>query len=88
MKSDNNFVSWVGSGFAGVFTYLQVDEVMKWISLVLTIVSVVVSIAYNLYKWYQRAKADGKITKEEIKEGIDIINTGTDNFKDKLDKRK
>ena len=66
MKSDNNVVAWAGSGFAGVFTALQVDDILKWISLGLTIISVLVSISYNLYKWYQRAKADGKITKEEI----------------------
>ena len=87
MKSDNNIVSWGASGFAGIFTAIQVDDVLKWISLGLTIVSVLISISYNLYKWWQRAKADGKITKEEIKEGIDIVNTGTDNFKDKLQKK-
>lgn len=87
MKSDNNVVSWVGSGFAGIFTAVQVDDILKWVSLALTIISVLVSISYNLYKWYQRAKADGKITKEEVKEGVDIIRTGTDGFKDKLNKR-
>ena len=30
----------------------------------------------KLYNWYKKAKADGKITKDEVKEGVGIITEG------------
>lgn len=78
MKSDNNIVSWFGTTFATIFTAIQMDELLKWISLGLTIISVIVSISYNIYKWYKRATADKRITAEEVGELIEIINDNGD----------
>lgn len=78
MKSDKNIVGWVGSGVAGVFTALQENPVIQVISFCLTILSVLVSLAYTLWKWYRRAKADKKITEEEVEEGLQIIKDHTD----------
>lgn len=78
MKSDKNIVGWVGSGIAGILTTLQENPVIQIISFCLTILSVLVSLAYTLWKWYRRAKADKKITDEEIEEGLTIIKDHTD----------
>ena len=82
MKSDNNLVSWVGSGFAGIFTAIQENPVIQTISFILTIVSVLVSLAFNIYKWYKNAKADKRITEDEVDELIEIVG----NHGDKLTK--
>ena len=78
MKSDRNIVGWVCSGVAGVFTTLQENPVIQVISFCLTILSVLVSLAYTLWKWYRKAKADKKITEEEIEEGLKIVKDHTD----------
>lgn len=70
--------------YAGVA--IQTDVVFQWIQLGLAIACSLVLLAYRLWKWYKEASKDGKIDKEEIKEGLDIISDGIDDMKDKLDK--
>ena len=50
------------------------------VGLLITIVS---SIIIPLIKWWKKSKADGKITDEEIQEGIEIIENGVKELKDK-----
>lgn len=65
------------------------NEVLETISLILTIIGAVITlIVVPLLNWYNRVKADGKITKEEIKEGIEIISEGTKEVADKIDDKK
>lgn len=83
----DNVFSIIGNSVAVVFTAIQTNEILQYISLGLTIFSVCVTIAYNIYKWYKKASADGKITEEEIKEGVDIIKDGINEAKDQIDKK-
>ena len=80
---DNNIISWIGSGITCVTGALSTNEVLQIMLTVLGIISAIVSLAFNIYVWYRNAKADGKITKEEIAEVTDIINTGVKDIKDK-----
>ena len=51
----------------------QVNELFQLIQVIAGVVSALFAIAYTIYKWYNKAKADGKITSQEIKElGEDI----------------
>lgn len=54
-------------------TLIQTKEVFQVVSLIITCLSFAVSIAYTIYKWYKKAKADGKITVDEVKEVIENI---------------
>lgn len=65
---------------------IQDNPVFQWIQLILAIVASLVLIAYRLWKWWKEASKDGKIDKEEIKEGLDIISDGIDDVKNKLNK--
>lgn len=56
----------------------QGEELLSYIQLGLGVIATLLSIAYSIYKWWKKASADGKITKEEIK---DL----SDDLKDKLD---
>lgn len=72
MKNDNplNY----GMNILGFcFTAVQTDRLLSYISLALTILATIVSIAFTIYKWYNKAKADGKITKDEIDDLIDEL---------------
>lgn len=56
----------------------QGQELLSYIQLGLGILATIISIAFSVWKWWKKASADGKITKDEIKEL-------SDELKDKLD---
>ena len=77
----------VGTLFGVVGTATQTNEVLQTISLVITIIGATITyILVPIIAWWTKAKKDGKITKEEIKEGIEIIDTGIKKVKDEEDK--
>ena len=82
MKKDNIIVSWLANGFGVIFTAVQNNEILQYISLALTIIATGTSIAFTIWKWYVKAKEDGKITVEEIE---DLQNKINNNLKNKED---
>ena len=79
----------IGTALSAVGTGLQTNEVLQTISLVITIIGGLITfIIVPLVNWYKNAKKDGKIDKEELKNGVDIIVEGSEKLKDKIDKKK
>ena len=66
---------WVCSAFNGIMTAMQTEETLRIICLVLTAISTLVSIITSVVVWYKKAKADGKITQEEL---LDLLDIGKD----------
>lgn len=66
-----------------MLTIAQSNETFQIVELVMSILVSVIILAYRLWKWWKEAKKDGKITKEEIEDGVDIIVDGVDEIKDK-----
>ena len=73
MKNSNG-ASYGADILGAVFTAIQTDATLQIVSLVLTIIATAFSIAFTIYKWWKSAKADGKITKEELEDLFDEIN--------------
>lgn len=71
MKHD--YLSWIGSVFGTILTAIQSDVIFQYISLALTILSTLIAISYTIWKWWRKAKEDGKIDEEEIKDLGDQI---------------
>ena len=69
-------------------TGIQTNELLQTISLVLTIIGTVITIVMALLNWWNRSKKDGKIDKEEAKEGLDIVMGGVEQIQDELGKDK
>lgn len=82
MNDEKGLVAWLSSGIAMVFTSVQPDVVLQYVSLALTIISVLVSVAFSLWRWWKEAKKDGKLTDEEIEEGLKIISKGVEDMKE------
>ena len=79
----------VGTALSATGTAIQPNEVLQTISLIITILGAIISmIVLPLLTWYKNAKKDGKITKEEIKEGIDKRQEGIEGVKNTLDDKK
>lgn len=80
MKS-KEFVSYGSNIIAMIFTAVQPDEILQYVSLGLTIIATLFSIGFTIYNWWNKASADGKITKEEVEE----LKNDLQNKKDKED---
>lgn len=80
----NNIPSWIASGVTTLIGATSVEEVARVALLIIGILSGLFSLAYNIYCWYKKANADGKITKEELQEGAQIIKDAGDELKDKI----
>lgn len=79
-------VDYVSNGVALMSTALQSEHTFQIISLVLTCLATAFSLAFTLYKWYKTAKADGKITKDEIVEGVEIVKEHVEKINDTIKK--
>lgn len=66
MKED--IIGSSGSTGMWILTAIQTNETWQLVQIILSCVVSAVTIAYILWKWWKKAKADGKITAEEIEE--------------------
>lgn len=80
------------SGGLNIFTYIfammQTNQVFQTIEVILAILTSLVLIAYRIWRWWKEANADGKVTKEELKDGINILIDGSKEIHDKIKKGK
>ena len=74
----------VGTSVSAVGTGMQTNELLQTISLILTILGTIITISMALVNWWKNAKKDGKITKDEIKDAVDIIKDGAESIQDTL----
>ena len=86
MKMKNNPVEWIGCGIATILTAIQTEHVFQIISLVLTCIATLVTLAFTIWKWWKNAKADGKIDKDELEELGNIVTDGAKEIKESLKK--
>ena len=75
----------VGTSVSATGTALQTNEVLSTISIVITIIGGLITIVMALVNWYNNAKKDGKIDKDEINEAANIIKHGAEDIKQALD---
>ena len=73
MHPNEGVVPGVLNTIAAVSTITQTNEVLQVVQIAITCIAAAVSLAYTLWKWYKKAKEDGKIDKKEQEECIDII---------------
>lgn len=77
---------------SGIGAGLSLEQLQEIISIICTcigaIIVLITSVIIPLVKWYKKSKEDGKITKEELEEGKEIISNGVETIKDSLDKKK
>lgn len=74
----DNLLEILSIGVQSIFTAIQTDEVLRRISFGITLVSFIITISCNIYKWWRNSKKDGKITMDEVDELVDIVKDGSD----------
>ena len=80
----DNILSAIGSVSSWVLTMAQTNEAFQLIMLILSILSTLFTRAFTFYKWYNKAKEDGKITKDEIEDLTKDISEALKNKEDKI----
>lgn len=79
----------IGTILSAIGTSLQTNELLETISLIITIIGGIITfIIMPLINWYKNAKKDGKIDKDELKDGINIIVDGSNKVKEEIDDKK
>ena len=73
----------IANGGQYVLTAVQTNEVLQIVELVLSILTTLFILGVNIYSWWKKASADGKIDKEEIEELQQIVNDGKENLENK-----
>ena len=68
-----NAIGYGGCALEAVLTLTQTNQVFQLIQIILTILSTLVVFGFTVYKWYKKAKEDGKITKDEVEDLVDEI---------------
>ena len=71
----------LGIGIQAILTAVQTDEVLRRVAFGFTIFSVILNIAYNVWRWWRKSKEDGKISMDEVDELVDIVKDGSDSLK-------
>lgn len=81
-------IDYIFDGLAVVFTASQTQEVLQIISIILTCLATLSSLAFTLYLWWKKAKSDGQITKDEIIEAGKIVDDHLKQIDDITKKKK
>ena len=80
--TDKTLFGLIGTGVGAVGAGLSVNELQAIISIVVTILGFLISVALpwiiKLVKWYKKSKKDGKIDENELEELEGIIKEGSE----------
>lgn len=75
----------IGTCLSAVGTATQLNEILQTVSLIITIIGGIITfIVVPLIAWYNKAKKDGKIDVDEIKEGITTVSDGINKVKEDI----
>ena len=78
----NDYQSYGCNGIGIIFSAIQTNEVLSWISWGITLFATLLSISFTIWKWWKKASEDGKITKDEIDELVNELDDDTKKLKD------
>ena len=80
-----DILAWLGTIVGGTCTSISaatMDKIIVICNLIITIISMLISLSYTIWKWWKKAKEDGKITEDEVDELVDDIHQITNDKKE------
>lgn len=87
MKEKNLF-GLLGSALGVIGTSLQTEDVLRIISLVITIIGGLITwIVIPILNWYNKSKADGKIDKQELDELNQIVDKASEKLQKQIEEK-
>lgn len=83
---DRNIAGYAFGGLGVILSGVNPDQILSVTLSILSVISILVSLAFSLYRWYHLAKKDGKISKDEIDDLNKIIDDSMTQAKDTVRK--
>lgn len=80
-----NLFEYLGCGSLCVLTATQTEVILRIVNLALTILISLLVLVSRVIDWHKKAKADGKIDEDEVKELVEIGKDGAKEIKDHID---
>lgn len=78
---DKKMLGMIGTGLGLAGTISQMNEIMQIVSAVVTAIGAIITwIVIPLLTWWKNAKKDGKITTDEVEEGVKTLQDGIENI--------
>ena len=74
MNLKDEIVCLSGNAISWTLTASQTKEVFEIVQIIASIIVSLLTVAYIVWKWYKKAKADGKITQDEVDELMEDLN--------------
>lgn len=85
---NNKIIGVAGTALTAVSTSMTTNDVLETISLILTILGALMTfIIMPLINHFKHANEDGKITKDEVVEGVEILTEGATKVVDEIEKK-
>ena len=78
-----NIIDTIALIIGTTFTLTQTNELLRLISFIMTSLSALLILISKVIDWYHKAKKDGKITADEVKELVDTVKDNIDDINDK-----
>lgn len=86
---DEILIGTAGTLTSAIGSATQTNEILQTISIIITIIGAFITyVGIPLYNWYIKSKQDGKIDKDEIKDGIKIVSDGANEIKSVVEENK
>lgn len=77
-----------GNGLQYLIALTQVEDILRFVGIALSVTISILIIIDKIITWWKKANADGVITEDELKEGIEIIKDGSEDIKDHIEDKK
>lgn len=77
-----------GNGLQYLISFAQVEDILRITGIILSVIISILIIVDKVITWWKKAHADGVITEDELKEGVNIIKEGTEDIKEHIEKDK
>lgn len=76
-----DFLQIGGNGLQYLISIAQVEDVLRIVGIVLSVIISLLIIIDKIVGWRKKAKADGKITEDEVQEAVQIVKEGLEEIK-------
>lgn len=82
---NNDKIGYLSATFQAVLGSLNTDRIFQTVTFILSALTALITFIYNIWKWYKDAKKDGKISIDELEEGVNVVKDGISDLKDEIE---
>ena len=82
---NNDKIGYLSATFQAILGTINTDRIFQTITFILSALTALITFAYNVWKWYKDAKKDGKISIDELEDGVNVVKDGLTDLKEEIE---